>query len=223
VDLRARVVGVAEAVHMNSLDADLTGALYVPFAQALEGFFPNWGLDVVVRGAGDTPPMGISLEGLRGLVRPYLPDAVAFNISSMDRLVAASVSDRRFHRLILGFLSTLALVLTTVGVGGALNLMVRERRKELAIRLALGAATGRVWWEVQIGGLFLTVAGALAGVALTLAGARIFASLVYGISVRDPISFVTAPAVLCLAAFAAAGIPATRAIRISPTSALRDS
>jgi predicted permease len=223
LDTRARVVGVAEAVQMNSLDADRTGAIYVPLAQSLEGFFPNWGVDVVVRHAGIAPPTVTTLESLRALVRPYLPDAVVFNVSSMDRLVAASVSDRRFHRLILGVLSALALVLTTVGVAGALNLVVRERRKELAIRQALGADAGRVWWEVQFRGLALTITGALLGVAVTLAGARVFASLVYGISIRDPISFITAPLVLCIAAFLAAGIPATRAIRISPTSALRDS
>jgi ABC-type antimicrobial peptide transport system permease subunit len=124
---------------------------------------------------------------------------------------------------VLALLSGLALVLSAVGVGGALTLIVRERARELAIRQALGAAAGRVWWEVQAGGLAVVGLGALVGVALTLVGARVFGSLVYGISVRDPISFVLAPLALCVAAFLAVGIPATRATRVSPIAALRDS
>lgn len=222
VDVRARIVGVVESVHMNRLDADLRGAMYVPFPQSLEGFFPNWGLDIVVR-RGDTGPIGpADLAAFRQLARDYLPDAVVFNLSSMDRLVAVSVADRRFQHLVLGVLSALSLLLATVGVSGALTLIVRERSQELAIRQALGARSIRVWWHVQAGGLAVAGVGAAAGVAIALAGARVFSSLVYGISVRDPASFVAAPVILCLAAFLAAGIPATRAARVSPTAALRE-
>lgn len=220
---RARVVGVVAAVRLNALDADPIGAVYTPFTQSLEGFFPNWGFDIVVRQSGPARIDPLLAERMRSLVRQHLPDAVLFSVSTMDEVVAASIADRRFHRLVLALLSGLSLVLSTVGVAGALALIVRERQRDLAIRRALGAGASRVWWEIQAGGLALAGAGAFVGIAVTLAGASVFASLVYGVSVRDPASFLVGPLALCAAAFLATSIPATRALRVNPTSALRDS
>ena len=222
LDNRARIVGVVESVHMNRLDAEMNGAMYVPFAQSFEGFFPNWGLDLVVRGSGNTMGDPAQMAQVRRLVRTYLPDAVMFNVSTMNDVVAASIADRRFQNLVLGLFSALSLLLAAVGVGGALTLIVRERQKELAIRQALGARAARVWWDVQARGLSVAGAGALAGAMIALGGAKVFSSLVYGIPVRDPLSFLLAPLSLCVATFVAVGIPATRAIRISPISALRE-
>ncbi len=218
-DNSARVVGVAESVHMNRLDADQVGAVYVPMGQSLEGFFPNWGMDIVVRG-----PSAAQLGSeFRRLARLEFPDAVAFGEATMDVLVADSLEERRFHLLVLGMFSALALLLSTIGVGGALMLMVRERRSELAVRMALGASRSRVWWDVERGGLALVVVGIVVGTGAALAGARLFESLVYGIDVRDPLSFAVAPLLLAVAAFAAVAIPATRAIGVNPSAILRDS
>lgn len=218
-DIHARIVGVAESVHMNRLDAEQAGTMYIPLGQALEGFFPNWGMDIVVRGVNVSQQTG----EFRRLSRTYFPDAVAFGEASMESLVAASVADRRFHLLVLGVFGALALVLAAVGVGGALMLAVRERRSELAVRVALGARLGRVWWEVMAGGLVVTLRGVAIGTGVALAGAQLFSSLVYGIAVRDPLSYIMAPVVLALAAFVAVAVPATRAIRVNPTAVLRES
>jgi putative ABC transport system permease protein len=203
---------------MNRLDAEQEGAMYVPLAQSIEGFFPNWGMDVVVRTTGGLQ----QFSQFRELVLSAFPDAVAFGAARMTDLVAASVAERRFHLLVLGVFAALALVLATLGVGGALMLMVRERRTELAVRLALGARPARLWWEVERGGLALALVGAAGGTAAALAGARVFASLVYDIPLRDPVSYLAAPVVLILAAFVAVAVPATRATRVSPTAVLRD-
>ena len=217
-DNSARVVGVAESVHMNRLDAEPVGAVYVPMGQSMEGFFPNWGMDIVVRG----PAVAQLGPDFRRQARLEFPDAVAFGEATMDALVTDSLQERRFHLLVLGMFSALALLLTTVGVGGALMLVVRERRGELAVRIALGASRSRVWWDVERGGLAVTLLGVAAGTAGALAGARLFESLVYGIDVRDPLSFMVAPSVLVVAAFAAVAIPATRAIGVNPSAVLRD-
>lgn len=217
-DNTARVVGVAEPVHMNRLDAEQVGAVYVPMGQSLEGFFPNWGMDIVVRGAG-AAQLG---PEFRKLARLEFPDAVAFGETTMDALVADSLQERRFHLLVLGMFSALALLLSAVGVGGALMLVVRERRNELAVRMALGASRSRVWWDVERGGLALTLMGIVAGTGAALAGARLFESLVYGVDVRDPWSYLIAPMVLTAAALAAVAIPATRAIRVNPSAILRE-
>jgi putative ABC transport system permease protein len=214
---RARVVGVVEPVHMNQLDADLRPTMYVPFAQAMEGHYLNWGMDVVVRGASR------QLEPqLRAAVHDVFPDAAIFRVRMMDEVVAASTATRRFQLVVLALFGALALLLATVGVGGALLLAVRERRSEIAVQMALGARPGRLWWAVQRAALGVAGTGALVGFAGAVAGARLFSSVVYGVSVRDPVALLAGPTVMLIAAFAAAAIPATRAVRASPVNALRD-
>ena len=214
---RGRVVGVAESVHMNQLDAELRPTMYVAFAQALEGHYLDWGMDVVVRGA--TTAME---PEVRRVVRAAFPDAVVFRLSMMDDVIALSMADRRFQLLVLAFFGGMALLLSTIGVGGTLLLSVRERQRELAVHMALGARPSQLWWRVQRDGVALAAAGAVLGVAGAVAGARVFSGLVYGVSVRDPLSIAAGPLLVILAAFAAAALPATRAVQGSPVAVLRD-
>jgi|RhiMethySRZTD1v2_1073278.scaffolds.fasta_scaffold94638_1 predicted permease len=214
---RARVVGVVESIHMNQLDAEIRPTIYVPFGQAVEGHYLDWGMDVVVRGA--TPALE---PEVRRVVREVFPDAVVFRVATMNDVVARSTADRRFQLLVLAFFGGLALLLATVGVGGTLLLSVRERRRELAVHMALGARPAQLWWRVQREGIALAASGALLGVAGAVAGARLFSSLVYGISARDPWAIAAGPALVLAAAFVAAAVPATRAVRVSPVVVLRD-
>jgi predicted permease len=215
---RAKVVGVVESIHMDQLDAELRPTIYVPFAQAIEGHYLDWGMDVVVRGA----TAGLEPE-IRRVVRGVFPDAVVFQVASMDDVVRLSTANRRFQLFVLAFFGGLALVLTTIGVGGTLLLSVRERRRELAVHMALGARPSQLWWRVQRDGIALAGGGALVGIAAAVAGGGLFSSLVYGVSVRDPLSLVAGPVLVLIAAFLAAAIPATRAVRVSPIAVLRDS
>jgi predicted permease len=214
---RAKVVGVVESIHMDQLDAELRPTIYVPFSQAIEGHYLDWGMDVVVRGATTAFEPEI-----RRVVRGVFPDAVVFQVATMDDVVRLSTANRRFQLLVLAFFGVLALVLTTIGVGGTLLLSVRERRRELAVHVALGARPSRLWWRVQRDGIGLAGAGALLGVAGAVAGAGLFSSLAYGVSVRDPFSLAAGPILVMVAAFLAAAIPATRAVRVSPIAVLRD-
>ena len=215
---RAKVVGVVESIHMDQIDAELRPTIYVPFSQAIEGHYLDWGMDVVVRGATS------GLEpGIRRVVRSVFPDAVVFEVATMDDVVRRSTANRRFQLLVLGFFGVLALVLTTIGVGGTLLLSVRERRRELAVHVALGARPGQLWWRVQRDGVVLAGAGALLGVAGAIVGSGLFSSLTYGVSVRDPLALAAGPVLILIAAFLAAAIPATRAVRVNPIAVLRDS
>jgi hypothetical protein len=215
---RARVVGVVEASHMNQLDSELRATMYAPFSQAMEGHYLNWGMDVVVRGSGAASQE----SGIRRAVREIFPDAVIFRVATMEDVVRLSTADRRFHLVVLALFGGLALLLATIGVGGTLLLSVRDRHQEFAVRMALGARPRRLWWDVQRGGLVLTALGAVAGVSAALAGAGVFASLVYGISVRDPVSLIAGPVLMLVASFLAAAIPAARAVRTNPIVALRE-
>ena len=214
---RARVVGVVEAMHMNRLDAELRSTMYVPFAQAIEGHYLDWGMDVVMRGA--TPRLE---PEIRQAVRRVFPNAAVFRVSSMEEIVAVSTADRRFQLLVLGVFGGLALLLATIGVGGMLLLSVRERGRELAVRVALGARPDWLWWSVQRDALLLAGSGAVIGSAAALASARVFSTLVYGVSVRDPLALVVGPTLVIVAGFLAAAVPATRALRVSPVAVLRD-
>jgi ABC-type antimicrobial peptide transport system permease subunit len=203
---------------MDQLDAELRPTIYVPFSQAIEGHYLDWGMDVVVRGA----TAGLEPE-IRRVVRGVFPDAVVFQVAPMNDVVRMSTANRRFQLLVLAFFGVLALVLSTIGVGGTLLLSVRERRRELAVHMALGARPSQLWWSVQREGIGLAAAGALLGFAGAVAGAGLFSSLAYGVSVRDPLSLAAGPVLILIAAFLAAAIPATRAVRVSPIAVLRDS
>jgi putative ABC transport system permease protein len=213
---RARVVGVVETIHMNRLDAELRPTMYVPFAQALEGHYLNWGMDVVVRGGS----LGLERD-VRRVVRQIFPDAAVFRVSTMASIVAQSTSDRRFQLFVIGFFAVLALTLATVGIAGVLALTVSERRGALAVQMALGARPTRLWWQVQREGLTLVLLGCALGILGAVTGAQLFSSLVYGVSVRDPLALLCAPLAMLAAAFAAGAIPAARAVRVDPIRALR--
>lgn len=214
---RAKVVGVVESVHLDQLDAELRSTMYVPFSQAGEGHYLDWGMDVVVRGATQ------QLEtDIRRVVSSVFPDAVVFQVAPMDDIVALSTANRRFQLFVLAFFGALALLLSTIGVGGTLLLSVRERRRELAVHMALGARPTQLWWRVQRDGILLAGTGAVVGIAAAVAGGRLFSTLAYGVSVRDPLALAAGPLLVLVAAFVAAAIPATRAVLVSPISVLRD-
>jgi putative ABC transport system permease protein len=215
---RARVVGLVESVRLDRLEGERRPAFYVPFAQSIEGFYLNWGMDVVVRGG-----MRISDADLRRLVRETVPDAVAFSVSSMDEVIAHSTANRRFQLLVVGCFAALALLLATVGIGGTMLLSVRERREELAVRLALGAGPRRLWWDVQGDGARLAATGIAIGLVGALVGARVFQSVVYEIDPRDPATFSATALLVLLAAGIATLIPAIAAMRINPMEAMRES
>lgn len=204
---------------MARLDDDERPVFYVPFVQAVEGHYLNWGMDVVVRG-GDPKALGPAIEGA---VREAFPDAAVFNLASLSEVIEQSLASRRFQLLVLAAFGVVALVLSMVGVGSVLLLAVKQRTRELGVHLALGAVPGQLWWRIQREGLGLVAGGALIGVAAALAASSGFASLVYGVSVRDPIAFAAAPGLLTIVGFLAALVPAARARRIDPLTMIRDS
>lgn len=214
----ARIVGVAEAIHQNSLAADLRPTFYVTLAQALEGHGSNWGMDIVLRTTDGT----VDAAALRRAVGAFLPDAAVFRLQPMTSLLSASIADRRLQLLLLGAFALLALLLTLVGVYGVLALAVRQRRRELGVRMALGASPGTVRWLVQRHALRWVALGTALGLSAALLAARLFASQVYGISVFDGPAFLAGPLGLALVALAGAAVPALRATRLDPAIVLRE-
>ncbi|MGE0552739.1 MAG: ABC transporter permease [Gemmatimonadales bacterium] len=218
MELRARVVGIVESIRMGRLDTEARPAFYLPMAQSIEGFGNNWGMDVVLTPA----TAGAALPAIREAARAAFPDAAVFQARSMEEIVARSLADRRFQLLVLGLFGVSALVLATVGVGALLGLVVRQQRRELGVRLALGARPASLWWLVQRRGLLLVGLGSILGVVSALGFGGTLASLVYGVSVRDPMALLGGPALLIAAALLAASLPAARAMRVDPAWILRE-
>jgi ABC-type antimicrobial peptide transport system permease subunit len=122
---------------------------------------------------------------------------------------------------LLGVFGVLALLLAVIGIYGVLAFAISQRTREMGIRIALGADTRRVFLLVVRDGMLLVGLGILIGVGAGLAGARSLASFLYGVSTTDLPTFSATVAILALVALVGCAIPARRAIRVSPISALR--
>jgi len=218
LEIRARIVGVVEAVHMNRLDADLMPAFYVPFAQGLSGHFLNWGMDVVVRQTGRAD-IGAAI---RAAVAAEFPGTPVFAERRLEDLVRQSVALRRFQATTIGTFALVALALTLVGVYGVLALAVRERAREFAIRRALGASRASIHRHVLWRGVSMVGGGLVAGAAAALAATKLLSGMVYGIAVTDPMALAAGPLAVALVAVLAASGAAVRAMRSDPAMVLQE-
>jgi putative ABC transport system permease protein len=142
-------------------------------------------------------------------------------IASMDQLLSDSISRSRFTMLLLAVFAAIALILASVGIYGVIAYSVAQRSQEFGIRMALGANSRNVLRLVLRHGAFLTSLGIGLGILLSLAVTRFIATLLYGTSATDPLTFAAVALLLALVALAACYIPARRATRVDPIIALR--
>jgi putative ABC transport system permease protein len=136
-------------------------------------------------------------------------------------LVDASVAQPRFRMLLLALFGGIALALASIGVYGVMAYTIGQQRSELGIRMALGAGSRDVLRLVMHQGLFPVATGIVAGLAGAIALARLMSTLFFGIGPLDPMTFTAAPVVLGIVAAVACYIPARRATRVDPLTALR--
>ena len=157
---------------------------------------------------------------MRGLLRELEPTAAVETVTLSQR-VAASVDQPRFAATVLAAFALLALLLASVGLYGVLSYGVSQRRRELGVRAALGAARSDLVGLVMREGLIVTGAGLAAGIGGAMALTRFMQGVLFGVAPLDAVSFVAAPAVLAFVAAAACLVPARRAAAINPADALR--
>jgi ABC-type antimicrobial peptide transport system permease subunit len=139
----------------------------------------------------------------------------------MSDRVSASLARRRFSMLLLSLFAGLALALGAIGTYGLMAYQVSQGRRELGIRLALGASPARVLGFVLREGMAVALAGAGVGLAAAFVLARGMASLLFGVSAFDPLTFASVPLLLLLAALLACYLPARRAAAVDPAATLR--
>ena len=207
------VVGVVGRVKHHSLDDDPRIALYLPHGQA-----PTRAMSVVVGASADPSVLVPTIrEGIRG-VDATLP---IYSVRTMDQYLELSLARQRFTALLLVIFAAIALAVATVGTYGVMSYMVGQGAREIGIRIALGASRGRILGLVLGQGALLAAAGIGLGVASAFVLSRFLASLLFGVSARDPLTFASIAALLLAVSLAAGYLPARRAARVDPVVSLR--
>lgn len=212
-DFDVEIVGVVEDVHETSLTDAPAPAFYLPLPQ-----LPDGNLNVIIRTAGD--PMALA-GAARAEVEKLDPNLPVASIRSMESVVSdASARSRLSSYLLAGFAAS-ALLLAAIGLYGIISYSVAQRRGEIGVRVALGADRGRILRLVVGQGMLLTGAGLALGLAGAFVLTRLLRSLLFGVTTTDPVIFAAVPLVLVAVALAASYLPADRAARVDPASALR--
>ena len=208
------IVGIVAPVKFTSLEENIKKeTLYFPYAQT-----PNNNLNLVVKTDSDPTLLAAAV---REAVRSADPEQPVFDVKTMQQRMDDVAQSRRAPMLLLSLFSAVALLLAALGVYGVLAFSVAQRTSEFGVRLALGATAGDIATLVLRQGARLVVIGIVAGLAGYLALSQVVGRLLYGIAATDPLTLAVAPLILALVALAACLIPARRATRVNPMTALR--
>jgi putative ABC transport system permease protein len=207
------VIGVVADMRRTGVDKEVREEAFVPYRQSAEGEQL-----VVVRTVGD--PM--SIVGLvKQAVRSVDADQPISNLRTMEQMLAGLVAQRRFSMTLVSAFAGLALTLALIGAYGVTSYLVSQRTKEIGVRLALGAEPSRVSKLVVGEGMRVAIAGVAAGVIIALVTTRLAASLLYHVSPRDPLTIGVVVLTLLGVSALANYLPARRAARVDPLTALR--
>jgi len=158
---------------------------------------------------------------VRAAIRSVDPEQPVALVRTLERIVDESVAQQHITMLLVGGFAALALVLAGVGLYGVMSYLAAQRTHEIGVRMALGAQPSDVLRLVVRQAMVVAITGAAIGLAGALALTRLMASLLFGVTARDPLVFVTAPLVMLAIALAASFFPARRASKVHPLTALR--
>ena len=216
------VVGVARNAVRSEWAASPEEELFVPFLQTrsyLERMSTGFAyLTLVVRTSGDPATLA---SPIRRAVASLDRGAPVSQVQTMEQVVAASTAGPRFHLLLLGAFAGVAVLLAALGIHGVMSYTVSRRTNEIGIRMALGARPADVRWLIVGHGMLVALGGAVVGLAGALGLTRLMSSLLYGVGASDPATFLAVSLLLGAVALTASYIPARRATRIDPLTALR--
>ena len=207
------IVGVVGDVRQSGLDAEASTHVYMPFAQN-----PQGRMGLVIRTSAE--PMSLA-AAVRNQIGAIDKDQPVYNVQTMERTVADSVSPRRLNMLLLGILAAVALALALTGIYAIIAYSVAQRTREIGVRIALGAQRRDVMRLVVGHGVSLALLGVAVGLALALGLTRFLSGLIYDVSATDPATFAAVVALLAIVALVACYIPARRATKVDPMIALR--
>jgi putative ABC transport system permease protein len=208
------VIGIVKDVRQNDLIAPPKMQMYFTYRQ-LKDIAAN---ALVVRTTIE--PM-ILAGSVRNAIWSVDKDQTVADINTMDHIVAAAVARQRFSMVLLGVFAALALLLASVGIYGVMSYSVAQRTREIGIRMALGARRADVLQMTVRQGLKLVGAGMILGLGAAFLLTRVMTTLLYGITATDPMTFIGISVVLLAVAILASYVPALRATKVDPITALR--
>jgi len=206
----ATIVGVVGDVKQSGLTQAARAEVFWCAAQA-----PRSGMSLVVRAASD-PTAAVRAE-----VQALDRDLPIYNVKTMKTVIAESFADRRLNMLLLGIFAAVALILAVIGIYSVISYTTTQSTREIGIRMALGAQPKDVLKLIIGHGAVLSLIGVALGLAVAFALTRLMATLLYGVTATDPMTFVTVPILLIAVALLASYLPARRAMKIDPMVALR--
>jgi predicted permease len=217
-----QIVGVVGDVHDDGLNRDPQPMVYVPTAQVADGI-----TTLAVRASTlawivrtRVAPYALRTSAEREL-REASGGLPVMRVRTMDEVVSRSTARERFNMTLLTVFGCTALLLAAIGIYGLMAYSVQQRTQELGIRMALGAAPGHVRNAIVVQGMRLALAGVVIGEAAAFGLTRFLANFLFGVKTWDPLVFTIVPALLSAVALLAVWLPALRATRIDPVTALR--
>jgi predicted permease len=214
------IVGVVRHIRHNNLDVEGFPQIYSPWLQMNPRMLAEWArvMDVIVKTSGS--PLSLAAP-IKREVQAMDKDQPLGAVQPLESLVARSLAPRRFNLMLLGLFALIALLLGAVGLYGVMSYAVTQRTRELGIRLALGARSKDALWLVIKQGVILSLIGIVIGLAVSLALTRLMTSLLYDVSATDPLTFGLIASLLGAVTLLACWIPARRATKVDPLTALK--
>jgi predicted permease len=213
-----RIAAVVATAKSRTIGEDPHPCLYFPIFRDLRGNDSLTGMTLAVRTRGNPSGYSTAIRQAIGSVDPAL---AVFDMRTMDAQISKALFLPRVCAALFGLAGLMGLLISTVGIYGVISFSVARQTRDIGIRVALGARRAQVVGTVLRQGLILTVVGSAIGMAAALAASRIAASLLYGVSPTDTMTFIAVPAVLLTIAMVACLVPARRAAKLDPIRALR--
>ena len=211
--LKGEIVGVVSSVRQKGLGEDPAPAIYVNYAHD-----PNLSFTIVVASKGDPEAVTAPVTRVLRSLDPRMP---VTNVRTLESLVEGTISRPRFNATMLTLFAALGLLLASIGIYGVLSYSVAQRTQEMGIRMALGADASVVRRLIVRDGVKIAAIGIVAGLMIALPATRTLSALLYGVPATDATVFGAVAAVLACVALAASYLPARRATRVDPMTALR--
>jgi predicted lysophospholipase L1 biosynthesis ABC-type transport system permease subunit len=208
------IVGIVGSTRHFGLEAPQKAEIYVPHTQS-----PQQGMTLVVRSRSE---LSAVVAAIRREIAGLDPELAGIGFRSMDDFISTAESRRRFQVLLLGAFAGLAAVLAAIGVYGVMVNTVVRRRREIGLRLALGAAPRDVVTAIVTNGVWLAGGGIAVGFIAAIALMRFIRGLLFGVSPFDAPTFAAVAALLAAIAVVSAWVPARAAARVDPVVALRE-